>query len=87
MKVALDMVCLAGGFAAGLLHFHLLHWNTRLFMTGGGPRAIAVQMLRLLALAGVLVGAALLGAMPLLAAAAGVMIARVLVVRHARSAP
>jgi F1F0 ATPase subunit 2 len=77
---------LLAGLLAGWLHFHLLHWNTQLFVNGGMARAFAVQVLRLVALAAVLVGAAWQGALPLLLAAIGVMIARHLVMRRARAA-
>jgi len=76
MSALLDAGCFALGIAAGLVHFHLLRWNTRLFITGGVLRAIGVQALRLAALAGVLLLAAWQGALPLLLTALGVMIAR-----------
>ncbi len=78
MSALLDAGCFALGIAAGLLHFHLLRWNTRLFITGGALQAFAVQALRLAALAGVLLAAAWLGALPLVLAALGVMIARLI---------
>ena len=65
------------GAAAGLMHFHLLRWNTGLFITGGALRAFGAQALRLATLAGVLVVMVRLGALPLLLTALGVMIARV----------
>ena len=76
MSALLDAGFLALGLAAGLVHFHLLRWNTHLFITCGALRAFGVQALRLAALAGVLVLAAWFGALPLLLTALGVMIAR-----------
>ena len=87
MTALLDGLCLAAGVAAGLLHFLLLRWNTRLFITTGVPRAIGIQALRLVALAGVLLLAARLGAMPLLLTALGVLIARQIVVRRTQAVP
>jgi len=84
MSALLDAGCFALGIAAGLLHFHLLRWNTSLFITGGALRAIGVQLLRLAALAVVLVLAAWLGALPLLLTALGVMIARFIVTSSMR---
>jgi hypothetical protein len=76
MTTLLDGGFLALGIATGLVHFHLLRWNTQLFITGGALSAFAVQALRLTALAGVLILAARFGALPLLLTASGVMIAR-----------
>jgi len=87
MTLLLDTGCFALGIAAGLLHFLLLRWNTRLFITAGALHAFGVQSLRLAALAGVLLLAARLGAMPLLLTALGVMIPRQIVVRRAQAVP
>ncbi len=86
MSVLLNAGCFALGIAAGLVHFHLLRWNTRLFVTGGALRAFGVQALRLAALAGVLVLAAWQGALPLLLTALGVTIARFVVTSSVREA-
>ena len=86
MSALLDAGCFALGITAGLLHFLLLRWNTRLFVAGGALRAIGVQGLRLAALAGVLLLAARLGAMPMMLTALGVMIARQIVVRRTQAA-
>jgi len=80
MSTLLDAGCFALGITAGLLHFRLLHWNTHLFITGGALRAFGVQALRLAGLAGVLLAAAWLGALPLVLTALGVMIARFIAV-------
>ena len=77
MTAILNAGFVAFGAAAGLVHFHLLRWNTELFITGGALRAFGAQALRLATLAGVLVVMARLGALPLLLTALGVMIARV----------
>ena len=87
MTAFLDSVCFAAGAAAGLLHFLLLRWNTRLFITAGVARALRIQALRLIALAGVLLVAARLGAMPLLLTAVGVLSARPIVVRRTQAVP
>ena len=87
MTLLLDTASFALGIAAGLLHFLLLRWNTRLFITAGALHALGVQALRLMVLAGVLLLAARLGAMPLLLTALGVMIARQFVVRRATAVP
>ena len=73
---------LALGFAAGTLFFALLRWNAALYMRGGAPvLAVAIQLVRLSALAGVLALVALHGALPLLLTAAGLLIARPIVFR------
>ena len=87
MTGLLEAGCFALGIGAGLLHFLLLRWNARLFFTEGALHAIGVQVLRLAALAGVLLLAARLGAMPLLLTALGVMIARQIVVRRTQALP
>jgi hypothetical protein len=84
MSALLDAGFFALGIVAGLVHFHLLRWNTHLFITGGALRAFGVQALRLAALAGVLVLAAWHGALPLLLTALGVMIARCIVTSSMR---
>jgi hypothetical protein len=87
MTLLLDTGSFALGITVGLLHFLLLRWNTRLFITAGVVCAIGIQALRLMVLASVLLVAARLGAMPLLLAALGVMIARQFVVRRAQAVP
>ncbi|HME27772.1 MAG TPA: ATP synthase subunit I [Acetobacteraceae bacterium] len=87
MTALLDSLCFAAGVAVGLLHFLLLRWNTRLFITAGVPRAIGIQALRLVVLAGVLLLAARFGAVPLLLTALGVMMARQIVVRRSQALP
>ena len=78
----LEAFWLAAGIAGGSVHFALLRWNTRLYLAGANvARALGVQAARLAAVAALLVVAALHGAMPLLAAAIGVVLARLLVLR------
>jgi len=73
---------LALGFAAGTLFFVLLRWNTALYMRGGGlALAVAIQLGRLAAVAGLLALVALHGALPLLLTAVGLLIARPIVLR------
>lgn len=87
MTVLRDAAFLPLGLAAGLLHFHLLRWNTALFVSGGLARAFGVLGLRLAILACVLVFVAWQGALPLLLAALGVMLARQVVVHRTRATP
>jgi N-ATPase, AtpR subunit len=70
------------GIVAGTLYFALLRWNTALYLGHGRVQtAAAVQVLRLVALAGLLIITALHGALPLLLTALGVLIARPFVIR------
>jgi N-ATPase, AtpR subunit len=76
------------GFAAGAAHFALLRWNTRLYLTGGGfLRAAGAQLLRLAGMACLLGFAVWNGALPLLLAATGLMLARLLVLRTTLALP
>ena len=70
------------GLAGGAAHFTLLRWNTRLYLGGGSlARALGAQVLRLATITVLLGFAAWHGAWPLLLAAIGVMLARLLVLR------
>jgi hypothetical protein len=70
------------GFAVGVLHFALLRWNTVLFLRPGALlAACALMALRLAATGGALFLTVLHGALPLLFAAFGVVLARPLVRR------
>jgi N-ATPase, AtpR subunit len=65
------------GVVAGTVYWALLRWNTVLYLGGGRIQtAAAVQVLRLVALAGLLSVAALHGTPPLLLTAVGALIAR-----------
>jgi len=76
------------GLAAGTGHFLLLRWNAALYVTGTSVfRALAVQSLRMTATTAMLAFAAWHGALALLAAAIGVLLARVLVLRSLTVAP
>lgn len=70
------------GVAAGMLHFILLRWNAALYLQASRIwGALAVQVLRLGVLAALLVMVVLHGALPLLLATLGLLIARPFVVR------
>lgn len=72
------------GTLLGTLHFAALEWNTRLFLRpGGGGWGVIVQLLRMGLTATGLVACAWNGAMPLVAALAGLLLARQVVLRHA----
>jgi F1F0 ATPase subunit 2 len=75
------------GLALGAASFASLRLNTDLYVGGGLWRPIALHLLRLAVVTAVLVFAALKGAGPLLAVAAGLVIARPLVVRLLGRAP
>ena len=70
------------GLVAGVLHFSLLHSNAMLYTRSGRIWVAALlQVVRLSALAGLLVLMALQGALPLLLTALGLMIARPIALR------
>ncbi len=85
------------GLAGGVAHFALLHRNTTLLLsswqasclpsTSSLAYAIALQVARLAAIAVLLGFAARQGAVPLLLAALGIMLARALVLRRMQVAP
>ncbi len=73
------------GVALGIAYFSALWWNARLFATGlRAGTAIVLITGRLVLLSGLLALAALQGAVPLLATAFGVLLARSLVLRRYR---
>lgn len=72
----------AVGVAAGFVHFTALRWNVSLFERGATPKAILLLLTRFAILAAALVGLAKLGALPLLAGAAGLLAARQVVLRR-----
>jgi F1F0 ATPase subunit 2 len=76
---------LAAGAAVGALYFLTLHWNVRKFAAGRSPvlaLALALQLARFAALAGVLAVVAVhFGALPLLVATAGILAARTVFLR------
>jgi len=78
----LSPIPLFGGIGGliGLAHFMLLRWNVRLFLTQGALwRAVCLQMLRMALTALALLACALAGALQLLAAVGGLLLARQLV--------
>jgi len=65
----------------------MLRWNTTLYLSGAGMlRALAVQVLRMAATAGLLFFAVWHGPVALLVAAIGVLLARTLILRAAAGA-
>jgi F1F0 ATPase subunit 2 len=87
MSVPLLLLHVAAGIVVGTLYFASLWWNAGLFGQAGRVGLLIVVMaVRFLLLGGVLTAASLEGAMPLLATAAGVFIARAIVMRRARIA-
>ncbi|MGE4407272.1 ATP synthase subunit I [Pseudomonas sp.] len=75
------------GTLAGLLHFHFLALNVRLFTKGRAGAALLLQLLRLAVTASVLIALARLGAAAVLAGAVGVLLARQWMLRRQRGAP
>lgn len=73
---------LAVGALLGVIHFGSLWWNATLFARGGAAAALAIQLARFAVLVLALAGLARLGAVPLLAGAAGLIAARQLVVHR-----
>lgn len=83
MSVALPLLFLAAGGAAGTIHFAGLWHETRLFATGGPLLRIgALRFGRTALTIATLLAAALQGWPALLAAAAGFMAARRIMVRR-----
>jgi N-ATPase, AtpR subunit len=79
---------LLAGFTAGTVHFTLLRWNTLLYLTSGGViRAVGTQLLRLASIALLLGLAAWHGAIALMLATIGMMLARLLVLRVMQVVP
>ena len=87
MTVLILALHLAGGAAIGALYFGSLWWNAQLFERAGRLRTLLASMAaRFALLGGVLFAASLEGAMPLLATALGVLLARTAVLRRVRMA-
>lgn len=83
MRVALAMLFLIVGALAGGLHFVLLRRNADLFVRGGSVlSAIGLQFGRMGVTIALLVAAALCGWPSLLTCAAGVLLARQVVVHR-----
>jgi F1F0 ATPase subunit 2 len=73
---------LSVGVLAGLIHFTGLRWNVRLLTAGTPGIAIGLQLARLGVLAAVFFALARLGPWALLSGAAGLLIARQMVLRR-----
>jgi hypothetical protein len=82
------LLWLLGGLGAGAAHFALLRRNAALYISAGSfVRAATLQVLRIAGIAEGLTFAAWHGALPLLLAALGVMMARPLILHGALAAP
>ena len=76
---------LAAGLLLGSAYFASMSWQADRLASGGDLRTtVAMIVLRFLLLAGLLTLASLEGAVPLLAMALGLLIARFIVMRHLR---
>ena len=84
MTVAALVAALAAGAALGVAHLGSLWWSVVLIRVGRPGLGVAVQALRFVALAAALVLIARLGATAVVAAAAGVLAARALLMRRFR---
>ncbi len=74
---------LAAGMALGAVYFNAVWWNASLLAHGGRVRiAVGLIVGRLALLGGLLALASLEGALPLLAMALGVLIARPVIMRR-----
>lgn len=78
---------LCAGLLLGIGHFASLRWNADLLMQGRAARAAILMLGRFALLGLVLFGLALLGALPLLAGALGVILGRMIVLRRGRQMP
>ncbi len=74
---------LTAGAAIGVLYFLALRWNVQIFATGRSVLlAVALQFARFAVMAGLLTIVALeFGALPLLAATGGILMARTMLLR------
>jgi F1F0 ATPase subunit 2 len=84
MTVAALVAALAAGAALGAAHLGSLWWSVVLMRDGRTGLGVAVQSLRFVVLAAALVLIARLGAMAFVAAVAGVLAARALLMRRWR---
>ena len=84
----LQLVLFGGlGLLVGLWHFGSLHWLSKRLVSAEGPRwrsMLLVQLLRIAVLVGACWWAVRFGALPLLALALGMVVARVLLLRKVR---
>lgn len=85
--VLLSLTAGFGGVAVGVLHFSALDRVTQLYLGGGSVgRALLLQLSRLAVLGALLTGLAMLGALPLLSGALGLLVGRTIVMRRKREA-
>lgn len=85
MNLPMLALHLVGGIVVGILYFRTLRWNAELFGGGGRVRTLIASMAaRFVLLGTILTAASFEGAMPLLATAAGVLVARTIVLRRVR---
>ncbi|MCJ2185609.1 N-ATPase subunit AtpR [Novosphingobium beihaiensis] len=75
------------GLVLGFVHFGTLASVSEDYLNGRTGRAVAVHLLRMAVMAAVLFALVKLGAIPLLAGALGIVIARAVVLRRARREP
>lgn len=75
------------GLAAGAIHFATLRWNVRLLVAGTPAKAIGLQLLRLAGVAILFGILSKLGAWPLLCGAAGLLLARGVILRRVQVTP
>jgi F1F0 ATPase subunit 2 len=81
------VAALAAGFALGYGHFATLKPITDAFAEGAVARALGLQLLRWIVLVVVLIVCARFGALPLLLAALGLLVARAVVLRRSETSP
>ena len=87
MSAAVSIAAFAAGAALGAAHFYSLWWSVALMRGERAMLGVAIQSLRFVALAVALVLIAREGPAPFLAAAAGVIIARTLLMRALSRGP
>ena len=70
------------GLMAGACHFASLYWNARLFAAGRAGAALALQAIRIMLIAVLFYALAHLGAFALIAALAGLVLTRAIVIHR-----
>jgi F1F0 ATPase subunit 2 len=85
--IAHAMLFVGAGAMIGAMHFTFLRWNAQLFISSGPVwHAVALQLARMMVTSAALLGCAYAGALPLVAALAGLLLARQFTLRKARAA-
>ena len=79
---AAAVIAFALGVLLGVAYFRALAWNVRLYLAGRRGAAVALHAARLAIVACALYAAARVGAAPLLAAAGGLLAARLVATRR-----